>query len=101
MTALVKLVSDLITESDQAVRAVHSCISWFTIEYSRTEIPFLDVLVKKRGTNIHTDVYCKPTDSKQYLMFNYCHTKHIKTSIPYSLARRLRLIVSDVGGCRN
>ena len=29
----------------------------FTIEYSQTEIPFLDVLVKKRGTHIHTDVY--------------------------------------------
>ena len=25
----IKLVSDLITESDQAVRAVHSCNSWF------------------------------------------------------------------------
>ena len=48
-----------------------------------------------RGTNIHTDVSYKPTDSKQYLMFNYCHPKHIKTSISYSLARRLRMIVSD------
>ena len=28
-TSLIKLVSDLITESDQAVRAVHSCSSWF------------------------------------------------------------------------
>ena len=26
---VIKLVSDLITESDQAVRAVHSCNSWF------------------------------------------------------------------------
>ena len=28
--SVIKLVSDLITESDQAVRAVHSCSSWFT-----------------------------------------------------------------------
>ena len=67
----------------------------FTIEYSPTEISFLDVLVKKRDTNKHTDVYYKPTDSKQYLMFNSCHRKHIKTSIPYSLARSFRMIVSD------
>ena len=26
---MIKLVSDLITESDQAVRAVHNCNSWF------------------------------------------------------------------------
>ena len=29
--SVIKLVSDLITESDQAVRAVHSCNSWFSI----------------------------------------------------------------------
>ena len=28
--SVIKLVSDLITESDQAVRAVHSCNSWFS-----------------------------------------------------------------------
>ena len=27
--SVIKLVSGLITESDQAVRAVHSCNSWF------------------------------------------------------------------------
>ena len=27
--SVIKLVSDLITDSDQAVRAVHSCKSWF------------------------------------------------------------------------
>ena len=29
--SVIKLVSDLITESDQAVRAVHSCNSWLSI----------------------------------------------------------------------
>ena len=28
--SVIELVSDLITESDQAVRAVHSCNSWFS-----------------------------------------------------------------------
>ena len=30
--SVIKLVSDLITESDQAVRAVHSCNSWFPLK---------------------------------------------------------------------
>ena len=30
-TSLITLVSDLITESDQAVRAVHSCNSWLFV----------------------------------------------------------------------
>ena len=29
--SVIKLVSDLITDSDQAVRAVHSCKSWFQV----------------------------------------------------------------------
>ena len=29
--SVIKFVSDLITESDQAVRAVHSCKSWFLL----------------------------------------------------------------------
>ena len=46
------------------------------------------------GTKIATDIYYKPTDSKQYLFFNSCHPKHTKTSIPFSLADRIRSIVT-------
>ena len=42
-----------------------------------------------------TDILYKPTDSKLYLLFYSGHPKHIKTSIPFSLARRLRCIVSN------
>ena len=34
--SVIKLVSDLITESDQAVRAMHSCNSWI-FQHSKTE----------------------------------------------------------------
>ena len=47
------------------------------------------------GTKIATDIYYKPTDSKQYLFFNSCHPKHTKTSIPFSLADRIRSIVTN------
>ena len=49
--------------------------------------------MKKTGTNIDTDIYFKPTDSQQYLIFDSCHPN--KLSIPYSLARRLRMIISS------
>jgi hypothetical protein len=44
---------------------------------------------------IDTDIFYKATDSKTYLPFNSCHPKHTKISIPFSLARRLRTIISD------
>ena len=67
----------------------------FTMEYSNVQQPFLDVLVKRENTKIETDIYYKPTDSKQYLLFNSLHPKHTKTSIPFSLARRIRSIVTN------
>ena len=65
------------------------------MDYSNVQQPFLDVLVKRENTKIETDIYYKPTDSKQYLLFNSCHPKHTKTSIPFSLARRIRSIVTN------
>ena len=51
--------------------------------------------MKKTCTSIDTDIYFKPTDSQKILIFDSCHPKHIKLSIPYSLARRLRMIISS------
>ena len=72
------------------LNSLHSDIK-FTAECSDKQLPVLDVLVKK----LKTDIYYKPTDSKQYLLFNSCHFKHTRTSIPYSLARRIRSIVTN------
>ena len=55
----------------------------------------MDVLVKRKNIKIETDIYYKPTDSKQFLLFNSCHPKHTKTSIPFSLARRIKNIVTN------
>ena len=49
----------------------------------------------KSGKKLETDIYYKPTDSKQYPLYLSCHPKHTRNNIPYSLARRLRAIVSD------
>ena len=61
---------------------------------STTSIPFLDVQVINSNGKISTDLYTKPTDTHQYLNWTSCHPRHTKTSIPYSLALRLRRICS-------
>ena len=62
---------------------------------STTKIPFLDVQVINDNGKISTDLYTKPTDTHQYLNWTSCHPRHTKTSIPYSLALRLRRICSS------
>ena len=62
---------------------------------STTNIPFLDVQVINDKGMISTDLYTKPTDTQQYLNWTSCHPRHTKTSIPYSLALRLRRICSN------
>ena len=49
--SVIELVSDLITESDQAVRAVHSCNSWF-----RDNFQYFSKKKKKKKKNI----FCEP-----------------------------------------
>ena len=66
----------------------------FTLEHSETEIPFLDTLVRKLGNNLITDLYSKPTDSFDYLLYNSSHPQTCKDSIPYSQFLRVRRICS-------
>jgi peptide-methionine (R)-S-oxide reductase len=44
---------------------------------------------------LETDVYQKPTDTHTYMNWLSAHPSHLKRSIPYSQALRLRRIVSD------
>ena len=66
----------------------------FTMEFSFEKLPFLDILICKENTEIHTDIYYKGTDSHQYLDFFSCHPRHVKQNIPYALARRICTIVT-------
>ena len=65
------------------------------LTYSLETVNFLDVTVTKVGDKLKTDLYTKPTDTHQYLDFSSCHPFHIKRSIPYSQALRLRRICSE------
>ena len=67
----------------------------FTSETSDTQIPFLDIMIILKENMIQTDLFCKITDTHQYLHFNSCHPRHTKISIPYAQARRLCTIIDD------
>ena len=66
----------------------------FTADYSREEIHFPDVSVRKTNNQLVTDLYIKLTDTHQYLHASSCHVYHSKKSIPYSQALRLNRICS-------
>ena len=68
----------------------------FTHEISCISVNFLDTkIIKDARGNISTDVYQKPTDTHPYLHWTSAHPPHIKYSIPYSQALRLRRICSS------
>ena len=67
----------------------------FTMDFSESELPFLDVLIVKNGKNIQTDIFHKETDSQLYLPFTSCHPRHTKTNVPFTLAKRYKTIISE------
>ncbi|XP_067048949.1 uncharacterized protein [Acropora muricata] len=73
----------------------------FTHEISTDSVNFLDTTVLKDGQGyINSDVYQKPTDTHPYLHWTSAHPPHLKRSIPYSQALRLRRICSSTDTLR-
>ena len=68
----------------------------FTSEQSTESVSFLDVKVKIVGNNIITDMFSKPTDSHDYLLYDSAHPQRCKDSIPYSQFLRIRRLCTRV-----
>ena len=51
--------------------------------------------VSLENSKIKTDLYVKPTDTRQYLHSSSCHPYHCKKGIPYSQTLCLNMICSD------
>jgi len=68
----------------------------FTMEHSKESVNFLDttVSINIASHELETDLYCKPTDSHNYLLYNSAHPKRCKESIPYSQFLRIKRICS-------
>ena len=66
----------------------------FAFEKLDKKINFLDVIVKIQNEELVTDLFCKPVDGHQYLHYNFCHAKHVKTSVVYIQALCIERICS-------
>ena len=66
-----------------------------SLDNDNNSIAFLDVLVIIKDNQTITDLYSKKTDTFNYVPFNSSHPRHTLRNIPFSLARRIRGIVSD------
>ena len=67
----------------------------FPMEHSFKELPFLDISIKNKNSQIITDIYHKPTDTLQYLHFNRHHPKNLIKSISYTIAHRVCTIITN------
>ena len=69
----------------------------FTSEVSSHSVNFLDTKVIKGPDNfLYTDLFCKPTDSHNYLQYNSAHPGHCTKSLPYSQFLRTRRICKHI-----
>ena len=53
-----------------------------TMEYSKDQMPVLDILTETNENNIWMDLYYKPMDILRYLTFTFSHPNHFKQNIP-------------------
>ena len=56
------------------------------MEYSKNQIPFLDILIKRNENGIWVDLYHKPTDIQRCVPSTSIHANHCKRNIPFCLA---------------
>jgi hypothetical protein len=62
------------------------------LRYSRSQIEFLDTLVKVEDGHIYTDLYVKPSDKQLYLKDSSCHPPSTKKGLAYGLGLRIKRI---------
>lgn len=85
-----------------ALNELHPTIN-FTLEKSKQKseentksLNFLDIeVIIKNNKYIETDIFYKDTNPHDYLNFESAHPVHIKQNIPYNLAKRIIVFVSD------
>ena len=81
------------------IRHLNSCQETikFTADISSTSANFLDTTVNitESGT-LDIDLYSKPTDSHNYLLYTSSHPQHFKNSLPYIQFLRVWRICASV-----
>ncbi|CAJ0944428.1 unnamed protein product [Ranitomeya imitator] len=70
----------------------------FTISKSQQSVNFLDTLVTIKDNGLlDIDLYTKPLDRNNLLLFSSCHPIHVKQSLPKSQVQRIQHIVTNPG----
>ena len=86
---------DKLKEFITHLNSSHNTIK-FTHEFSNSSISFFEFTISLNNNNnqISTDLFVKSTDTHQSLLHTSCHPNHVRKSIPFSLALRIRRICS-------
>ena len=66
-----------------------------TLEYSQSQVHFLDTTITIKNSNISTSLYRKPTHSYSYIHPTSSHPPHTFRSVVYSQALRYKRICSE------
>ena len=67
----------------------------FTMEYSKDQIQFLDIFIKRNESGIWMDLCHKPTDTQRCFLFASSNPNHFKWNIPFCLARTICTIAEN------
>ena len=67
----------------------------FIMEYSKGQIPFLVISIKRNENGIWMDLHHKPTDTQRCLPFTSSHTNYCKRNILFCLVRRVCTIAEN------
>ena len=79
-----------LTEFIEYMNSQHVSIK-FTAEYSKERVPFLDTwVIRDRDNKLYTELFTKPTDTHNYLLYTSFHPKHCKNGGPYGEFLRIR-----------
>ena len=77
------------------LNSVHDTIK-FTCEQSTQSVDFLDITIQNsEDSELKTTLYCKPTDTHNYLLYSSEHPRHLLNGIPHSQLLRVWRICSD------
>ncbi|KAM8952235.1 LOW QUALITY PROTEIN: uncharacterized protein RCH25_043022 [Pelodytes ibericus] len=76
------------------INSINSHIT-FTSELNAQRVSFLDTIVIRTGNKLETDIYSKPTDKNNLLLYSSFHPEHSKRGLPYSQLVRTKRIVSN------
>ena len=67
----------------------------FIFENPSRTLNFLDIQLKIVDKILVFDIYYKPSNSFRYLTYSTCHPSQTKNDIAFSLAKRIKSIVTD------